>query len=461
MANFGKIFSIAIGVLTFAPLLFAPPVQAETVEELKQQLNELERNMNQQIKALEQLIQQKEAEREKEMKVLEEQLQEERKAKVLAGYDKGFYIKSADEQHQLKLNARTRIQFTLFPEDTPRSNTSIRVRRFRPEFSGYVFKIFEYKVSGEFADRDNILEDGYVNINYRPELQLQVGQFKTRFSREQLTSSRDIETIERSVIGDELVPARDIGAQLHGRLFQNVLEYGVGIFQGAGRNTFDNNDDKDGIGRVVVNPFIAQEDSPLKGLSLGANFQVGRQPFNLNGARTRFITRADRAVFFNATTRGLRQRYGGDIRYDYGPFSFQGEFIYERQRRNSVLTATGDIASESTAGVLDGSDIERFGGYAQAGYFVWGTKHKGIQLVAKYERFEADDTGPPGAIPSQSLDHYTFGLNWFINDNAKLQVNGILEDLKRSSTAFDQPSRGEFLDGTLNWVLLTQLQVWF
>ncbi|MFN3475948.1 MAG: OprO/OprP family phosphate-selective porin [Candidatus Methylomirabilales bacterium] len=384
--------------------------------------------------------------------------------KVLASYDKGFYIKSADEQHLLRLNARTRVQFTLFPPDTPVSNTSFRVRRFRPEFSGYVFKIFEYKVSGELADATNILEDGYVNIRYRPELQLQLGQFKAPFSREQLTSSRDIETIERSVIGDELVPARDLGVQLHGRFFQNIVTYGIGIFQGVGRNTFDNNDDKDWVGRVVMNPFITQKGSPLRGLSLGANFQVGRQPFSTNGARTRFITRADRAIFFNATTRGLRQRYGGDIRYDYGPFSFQGEFIYERQRRDSVLTAAGAIATTSAAGVQDASDIERFGGYAQMGYFVWGTKHRGIQLVAKYERFEADDTGDVGAlgdVPSQSLDHYTFGLNWFINDNAKLQVNGILEDLERPITAFGQTSRGEFLDRTLNWVLLTQLQVWF
>ena len=90
MANLGKRFTIAVGALAFAALLFAPIVRAETVEELKQRLIELDRSMNEQIKALERLIQQKEAEREKEMKVLEEQLQEERKAKVLAGYDKGF-----------------------------------------------------------------------------------------------------------------------------------------------------------------------------------------------------------------------------------------------------------------------------------------------------------------------------------------------------------------------------------
>jgi len=63
MAKFRKRSSMVVGALAFAILLLPTMVWAETVEELEQRLTELERTMNQQIKALEQSIQEKEAER--------------------------------------------------------------------------------------------------------------------------------------------------------------------------------------------------------------------------------------------------------------------------------------------------------------------------------------------------------------------------------------------------------------
>ena len=86
MVNFGKRSSMVAGILAFAFLLLPPMVWAETVEELEQRLTELERTMNQQIKALEQRIQQKETERqaqqEQEMKAMEEKLREQQKGGI-------------------------------------------------------------------------------------------------------------------------------------------------------------------------------------------------------------------------------------------------------------------------------------------------------------------------------------------------------------------------------------------
>jgi hypothetical protein len=84
MAHFGKGFTMVVGILACALLLLPPVVWAETVDELKQELIQLEQTMNQQIKALEQLIQHQEAARqakqEEEMKALEEKLREEQQA---------------------------------------------------------------------------------------------------------------------------------------------------------------------------------------------------------------------------------------------------------------------------------------------------------------------------------------------------------------------------------------------
>lgn len=84
MTNFGKRFRIVVGVIVSAVLLVPPVVGAETAEELKQQLIELQRSMDERIKALEQLIQQKDAERrakqEQEMEAMEEKLRGEQKS---------------------------------------------------------------------------------------------------------------------------------------------------------------------------------------------------------------------------------------------------------------------------------------------------------------------------------------------------------------------------------------------
>lgn len=54
------------------------------------------------------------------------------------------------------------------------------------------------------------LQDAYVR--YRPgSLGVQVGQFKTPFTRELITSLADIETADRSTVVDSLAPKRDIG----------------------------------------------------------------------------------------------------------------------------------------------------------------------------------------------------------------------------------------------------------
>ncbi len=377
------------------------------------------------------------------------------------GYARGFYIQSADGQHQLKLNGLTRVQFTLFPPDTPNSSTQIQPRTIALVARGYVFKSFEFQTILDFADKTNILFDAFANINAMPWLQLKIGQFRAPFSREQLVFVNGVDTIEKSVVGEAISPQWDIGVMIHGVLRSGLWEYALGVFNGSGRNTFDPNDAMDVVGRLGFNPFSLEPDSPFKALSLGASFQVGDQPFNLDGGRARFLTRADRAVIFNAVTRGFRQRYGFDLRYDLGPFSLQGELLYERQERERILTPDGRVASTAGEGEEDASDLERSGGYLQVGYFLWGERDRGVQVVAKYERFQAGDTGGPGQIPSQTLDAYTLGVNWYLNSNVKFQVNGILADLKRSPTAYGEASRGAFLDGNLDWVLLSQFQLFF
>jgi phosphate-selective porin len=73
-----------------------------------------------------------------------------------------------------------------------------------------------WRVQGEFrtgsAGRNASvsLQDAYVRWT-RKSLGVQVGQFKTPFTREFITSLAEVETADRAFVVDTLAPKRDIG----------------------------------------------------------------------------------------------------------------------------------------------------------------------------------------------------------------------------------------------------------
>ena len=154
-----------------------------------------------------------------------------------------------------------------------------------------------------------------------------------------------LETINRSQVVESLVArsgdvignqnGRDIGVLAGGNfsLFKSPagLEYGVGVFNGSGINTSDNNEHKDIVGRVVLHPFA--------GFSIGGSFYDGR--YTLAGQKGDSV----------------RQRAGGDAAYVNGPFLFKGEYIHGYDAR-----------------------VEKDGWYALAGYTIIPNK---VQAILK------------------------------------------------------------------------------
>ena len=98
------------------------------------------------------------------------------------------------------------------------------------------------------------LQDAYVRWT-RGGLGLQVGQFKTPFTREFLTPLPEVETADRSTVVDSLAPKRDIGL---------MADYAVGgrgtaalgVFNGNGQNVTSNPDSNVlAIARVTYRPI--------------------------------------------------------------------------------------------------------------------------------------------------------------------------------------------------------------
>lgn len=156
---------------------------------------------------------------------------------------------------------------------------------------------------------------------------MQVGQFKTPFTREFVTSLADIETADRSTVVDSLAPKRDIGVMADYVIHAKATLY-AGLFNGDGQNVTANKDSTLlGVLRAVVRP--------IPEIALGANL----------------------ARYFGDST-----RHGFDANYE-----------------GKLITARAEYVAQSR-GTISKRDYGWFGlGAVKA--------VPAVQLVAKYEDF--------------------------------------------------------------------------
>jgi phosphate-selective porin OprO and OprP len=205
------------------------------------------------------------------------------------------------------------------------------------------------------------LTDGYIDLKFLPEIGLRGGQYKQPFSLEELTSDLFIDTIERSMV-NELVPSRDVGVMLQGQLFDRILGYSVAVFNGAGINASDTNNEKNVAARFTVAPFRNTDNYWLKGLNIGFGGTWGDEDNNLS-ARGRTVARtSNRFQFFaQQPTRGDRYRWSADLAWLVGPASLKFEYNQQIDQRKKL-----------GAGGRDLDDIRATGWYVTLTYLLTG-----------------------------------------------------------------------------------------
>jgi phosphate-selective porin OprO/OprP len=245
-----------------------------------------------------------------------------------------------------------------------------RIRRARLSLGGEILKKVNYKIQVETM-QNPVLLDIQIETRFVEQAALRFGQFKVPFSLENLTSSASLDTINRSQTVERLCPGRDsknkgrdIGIAVSGRFY--VLEYTLGIFNGAGINKSDDNSSKDVAGRLLF--------FPLDSLSLGVAHYEGKYGPSSGGAQ------------FN------KKRTGLELYFSKDRVTLKGEFILGK----------------------DGQ-VEKDGWYVQGGFNFLSGK---IQGIFKYDSLDLNR----GASGDRS-DVITLGVTWFLEKRTKLQVN--------------------------------------
>lgn len=262
------------------------------------------------------------------------------------------------------------------------------IRRARLDVKGNISPYWGYRVQFDLAGSPKLL-DAYIDLKLNEFINFTVGQAKVPFSMENLLSSTQLAFIDRSQVVEALTArgkdvggnqnGRDIGIQVGGVLFKSsdrpVLDYRLGLYNGAGINTLDNNEKKDYAARLAVHP--------VTGLDISGSYYQG----------TRLIPEVRTGNVVTTPSANVdRNRYGADLSYDLKNFSLRGEYL----RGKDNLT-------------------DREGYYAQAGYYFLEKK---FQLVAKYDFYDSDLSKADDASTWEVI-----GASFLFNANTKIQAN--------------------------------------
>ncbi|RMF93509.1 MAG: hypothetical protein D6734_09970 [Candidatus Schekmanbacteria bacterium] len=430
----------------------------EKIEQLKAQQEAKEKQNNERIRKevekVKAVAAEKDEERKKEIIELKSALEEQKKRSILAGFDgKHFTLGSEDGNFKLNIGGYMQTDYRYYEggEDENNKNT-FDIRRARLTASGNMFKNIKYKLQTDFSDEDDELRDAYVDIDYTPLAIVRAGQFKVPFGYEQTTSSTTFDFIERSVAGNFIAStSRDIGVMLFGSLFENRMKYYLGAFNGTGENSTDDNDSLTFIGRLLFSPFTNDKDSLLKGLTFGGSFSGGDREAH----SSRAITLAARNKISNTVTvNGQRTRAAAEARYFKGPFSLKGEYYYQREERNDISGRDfEDLITQGFYGIatyvltgeekIDGKNIVPTHNFnPKTGD--WGA----FELAARYSYFDLDKANGSDPVienenvSANTIQGFTFGLNWYFNKYLKLMADYSFYDFDQQEN-LSHPSIGD------------------
>jgi len=355
----------------------------------------------------------------------------------------------------------------------------------RPYIEGTVGSIYDFRFMPEFGGGRAIVQDAYVTARFKPWLALQAGKFKGPVGLERLQPDQYNRFMELG-FPSGLVPNRDLGIQLSGTLLGGTLSYAAGYFNGTadGGSTdanatpdADNDGKRDWEGRLFALPFANSDAFALRGLGIG----VGASYVNSNGVATSSATAvsttsllptyrtpgqqslfsyrgdtASTATINEATVAaGVRRRVSPQLYYYVGPFGLLGEYaqVTQQVRRQIDATTTRYGSLQHSAWQVSASwfltgEEAAYAAFTTRSSFLPGKPGSGaIELVARVQGIHFDDEAFSGgatsfANPASSVrkaDALGFGLNWYLSQNFKWQLNYEVTRFNGGAASGDRP----------------------
>jgi phosphate-selective porin OprO/OprP len=379
-----------------------------------------------------------------------------KKTAVNGKFKDGFVFESGDGNFSFAPTARVHADYRNFdyndgannaaPASTTNSvaNTTtvgadtFDIRRARLGFKAKYKEFYEAEVLADISSGTNTSattttwDVAYFNVAWWKQAQFRFGQFKMPMNLEELTSSNNIDFMERSFVNQNS-PTKELGAMIHGTPIKGVT-YALAYSNGAGKNaeTDIREDSHDVIGRVTAN-FAEIMDNKDMVLHAGASFSQGDVAQGTVGVSGR--TEARGATFFKAPTFGQVAASGAYQSIDRSRVGLEGVVAYNNFKIQSEwMNQNNDFTTRGDANALKRSyDLDTKTWYAEALWTITGEKYADIYKNGVFG----------GIKPMNDFDPTTFkggawelGLRYSKFDASDYNSNGIGNGSAFNDTAF-------------------------
>lgn len=347
-------------------------------------------------------------------------------------------ITSADGRHAYRLGGRLMHDATWWDDDggdVPWQSGQ-EFRRARLFVSGEIDGVWDWKFQFEFTDLDDEpqagIEDAYVRYTGFEDTAIAVGQLKAPFSMDELTSSRYMTFVERSLVTEatsSIVGNRRPGLHLKRTLGNHFTV--AGAFTG---NRVSDANDFDGEHAFTVrgtwSPVHEAERAVHLGLAAGwrrldEGLRVRARPeVHLAGRPV------DNDVADDVIPADDVQVIGLDGAWVSGPLSLQGEYVaYDL---DETVPGSGDGAGWFLAGSWFLTGESRNYHFA-SGDFGSTRVHRPVgaggrgawELAARFSTLDLDDSASLGlgGDGGGEIDNLTLGVNWYLNNNMMFRLD--------------------------------------
>ncbi len=320
---------------------------------------------------------------------------------------------------------------------------------------GEMYETMEYRIEWDFASngRPRFL-DNWVSMKTLPIPvfnNIIVGHFFEPFSLERYTPNRFMTFTERSLI-DTFAPARNTGIMAYGHSENENVTWGLGLFRSNSNNYGDSVNDSSDIAvtsHLTWLPYYCEETD-------------GRYLWHLGFSHS-YRAIGDKQVRFRSRPEASMQAlndFNQPFLIDTGDIPADAMNLFGLE--SAIVWGSLSLQSEAIlthVNRLDGTDLNFWGYYAYASYFLTGENRsysktsilgrfrEGIfQRIDPHTNALRGDTGvgnPRGIgawevaarysylhldsqdIEGNRMNAVTLGLNWYINSNTRIQWNYI------------------------------------
>lgn len=360
-------------------------------------------------------------------------------------------IESEDGNFRYQLDSRIYLDFATFDEDEDiiDLHAGSEVRRMRMAFKVVLWKDWLAEFDVDFSENAVGIKDAWVGYQGIENTLIRVGNFRSPWSLEELTSSRYSSFIERG-LPNAFAPGRLIGLGISE--WGSFWQVSAGIFnQEAGdidEEAYEDSDESVSfIGRISAAPLNCNNNV----IHLGAAYA--------NRTTDAFSTSFRYRAYDETKISKLRLLNTGKIKnsdytgllgletvVQFGPLHVQGEYMQANVYRledSGKPDASFDGGYVFGSFFLTGDHMPYDVASGEFGRVVPEKEFGAIELLARYSWINLNDEDAD--IMGGEGKDLTFGLTWYFNANVKMLINYTIVDHDKNATAdgdFEVPEDG-------------------